>query len=822
MKDEKENIRLTGDNTSSNDEFNRTVAISKADLPGGGDTAADDSDLTRTVVVSKADLPGGGGTSDDGDLNRTVVVSRPDIQKTGTEMTPLRRIAHFGRKKQEIEDIIGGSNISRYTNMKPDTSAKLEAPLSKLDTRYSVLEAFAEGGLATVSVARDRNLRRVVAIKSLKEDAEKKPEVVDAFVAEAKVTAQLDHPAIIPIYGLTSDTKNGIHLSMKLVNGRTLRDYLRNVALNYRLKGIKAFDEAAQLRKRLEIFLRVCDAIAYAHHRDIMHRDLKPENILLGEFMEVYVVDWGLAAPIRKDNSGGDDSKISGTPRYFSPEALRGKPCDARSDIFTLGLILQEIVTLQFAVKGRDEKAYMEHIVTGDLEPIRHLFNWRIDKPLQAIIRKATAYRPEDRYQSVADLADDLRRYMAGLSISADPDNFFTRFVRFSNRHRKEFTVGFLTILLGFAAITAYAIFRQLQVSREMNIQSRAINYIYNRTATVAEHLDVTALQIQEQLLALARISAYLLSHNTAPGENDWQQAFRPNLSEIGKSERGMIYSPYYKRLTSLDYGIYTLAPDADRDRCVAFLRKTSPVLRKMKNIVLGSQTGYNFDPKSYEKLKMDYLYHGFPVRSVFIGTTDGLKLLYPWRGNYPRVIDPRKRKWYQRALEKRGPVWGKPYMDFDSTSGLSIPCSVPIIDLQENFRGVVGLDLSINKLTERILTKGNVGDYVLEKAVINPAGETIFSSLSEYFNKKFDPDKSHGSVEFKTPLFRTQAVRDRILKEGKGFGTFIVDDQDGRKLIYSFAYLEVFDMYFVVVADYRKLTRHIAEAAASNRSTDN
>ena len=78
MKDEKENIRLTGDNTSSNDEFNRTVAISKADLPGGG------------------------GTSDDGDLNRTVVVSRPDIQKTGTEMTPLRRIAHFGRKKQEI------------------------------------------------------------------------------------------------------------------------------------------------------------------------------------------------------------------------------------------------------------------------------------------------------------------------------------------------------------------------------------------------------------------------------------------------------------------------------------------------------------------------------------------------------------------------------------------------------------------------------------------------------------------------------------------------------------------------------------------------
>ncbi|MBO4632726.1 MAG: protein kinase, partial [Lentisphaeria bacterium] len=652
------------------------------------------------------------------DFNRTVVISKPELRKNCTHPTPLHRIApRFIRKKQEIEDLIGGSNISRYTNVKPDTSAQLDAPLSNLDTRYSVLEEFAEGGLATVSIARDRNLRRVVAIKSLKEEAEKKPEVVDAFVAEAKVTAQLDHPAIIPIYGLTGDARKGIHLSMKLVNGRTLRDYLRNITLNYRIKGIKTFDEGAQLRKRLEIFLRVCDAIAYAHHRNIIHRDLKPENIMLGEYMEVYVVDWGLAKVIEKEgDTAAEDTKISGTPRYFSPEALRGKKCDARADIFTLGLILQEIVTLQFAVKGRDEKMYMEHIVSGELEPIRHLFKWRIDKPLQSIIRKATAYRVEDRYQTVSDLSDDLRRYMGGFSISAVPENIFTKFSRWSVRYWKEFVAGVLAVLLVFAAITVYAIFRQLKTAREMNVRSRAVNFIYNRTATVSEHLNITALQIQEQLLALARISAYLLSHNTGVGENSWQQAFRPNLSEIGKTEKGMFYSPYYKRLTSLDYGIYTLAPDADRDKCFEFIKKTSPVLRKMKNIVLGSQSGYNFDPKDYEKLKMDYLYHGFPVRSVFIGTSDGLKLLYPWRGNYPREIDPRRRTWYQSALRKRGPVWGKPYMDFDSTAGLSIPCSVPIIDLQEKFRGVVGLDLSVNKLTDRILKKGNTGNYVIEK----------------------------------------------------------------------------------------------------------
>lgn len=750
------------------------------------------------------------GPEKDECFNRTVVVDKSELRKDSAREIPFRRIVpHFVRKKQELENLIGGSNISRYTNAKPDTSAKLDAPLSKFDTRYSVLEEFAAGGLATVSIARDRNLRRVVAIKSLKEEARKKPEVVDAFVAEAKVTAQLDHPAIIPIYGLTGDGQNGIHLSMKLINGCTLRDYLRNVALNYRIKGIKTFDEAAQLRKRLEIFLRVCDAIAYAHHRNIIHRDLKPENIMLGEYMEVYVVDWGLATALDNAESSAEEPKISGTPRYFPPEALCGKKCDARSDIFTLGLILQEIVTLQCAVKGGDEKICMEHIVTGELEPIRHLFKWRIDKPLQAIIRMATAYRVEDRYQTVADLADDIRRYMAGLSISAAADSILAKFSRWSARYWKEFVAVILAVLLGSATITAHAIFRQLRIAREMNVQSRAMNFINDRTATVSEHLNITALQIQEQLLALARIAAYLLSHNTEDSGNNWEKAFRPNLSEIGKTEQGMFYSPYYKRMTSLDYGIYTLAPDADRDRCFAFIRKISPVLRKMKNIVLGSQSGYNFDPKDYEKLKMDYLYHGFPVRSVFIGTSDGLKLLYPWRGNYPRIIDPRQRAWYQSARQKRGPVWGKPYMDFDSTSGLSIPCSVPIIDLQENFRGVVGLDLSINKLTDRILKKGNIGDYVLEKAVINLEGETIFSSKSEYFNKKFDPEKVHRNVEFKTPLFHTKDIRDRILKGGSSYGTFIVD-RDERKIIYSFAHLEVWNMYFVVVADYNGLVRHV------------
>ena len=751
------------------------------------------------------------------EFNRTIVIQPPERKKrtSRNETTPFHKIMKpFRRRKEEPGDIIGHVDLSHYTDAEPDTSAQLTRPLSQLDSRYSILEERARGGTATVSIARDKNLRRIVAIKSMKKDSEKKTELIDAFVSEAKVTAQLDHPSIIPIYGLTGDDENGVHLIMKLVNGKTLRDYLRNLVLNYRIRGIKVFDEDAMLRRRLELFLRVCDAIAYAHHRNIMHRDLKPENIMIGEYMEVFVMDWGLARIIPKEGEEpSEDEKMSGTPRYFSPEALRGERCDARADIFTLGLILQEITTLQFAVKGKDEKDCMEHIVGGELEPVTHLFGYKIDKPLKAIIRKATAYRPEERYQSVNELSEDIRRYMGGLSTSALPEDIFTRTMRSLHRHRRGFLTFVTALLFGSAAITAYAIFRQLETTREMTLQRQSLNYIYNRTAVVARHLDITALHIQEQLSALSRIAAYLITYNTESDEGK-PPVFRPPMDQIGKTEPGMFYSPYYKRMVSLDYGIRTMAPNSDPEQCKRFTAKVSPVITKMKNIVLGSKTGYRFDLEDYEKLKTDYLYNGFPIRSVFIGSKCGVKLLYPWRGNYSRNIDPRQRDWYRNALGKTGSVWGKPYMDLDSVSGLSIPCSIQIFDLNGRFCGVAGLDVSVNQLTNSILDKGNVGDYVLEKAVINNDGHVIFSTKSEYYNKTFDPEKFHQDAEFKTPLYRTDEIRNRILKRGRDYGTIVVNEGE-ESTVYCYAYLEIFDMFYVVAADYRKLVEHVKNVRA-------
>ena len=378
------------------------------------------------------------GNADPDDLNRTVVMSPSRSDNAGGETASSGDAVPARSAKTEVEDILGGVDINPYISSALDASSRLESILDAVDAKYAMLTEFAQGGTASISIARDRNLRRLVAVKSLKKDTKNIEERLENFVTEAKVTAQLDHPGIIPIYGLFRDDEDGIHLVMKLVDGKTLREYLRNLELNFRMRGIRAFDESVLLRKRLEFFVRVCDTIAYAHHRNVIHRDLKPENIMIGKYMEVYVMDWGLARVIPKRGAPPSaGSMISGTPRYFPPEVLRREPLDLRSDIFTLGLILQEVVTLRYAVGGEDSREIIERILKGKFEPVAHQFGRRIDKPLKTIIRKATAYRPEDRYQTVDALAEDLRRYMGGLSVSAGSDRIWDKLSRLLSPHRR-------------------------------------------------------------------------------------------------------------------------------------------------------------------------------------------------------------------------------------------------------------------------------------------------------------------------------------------------------------------------------------------------
>lgn len=256
---------------------------------------------------------------------------------------------------------------------------------------------------------------------------------MEKFIAEAKLNAQLDHPAIVPLYSLDSDSRNGLHLAMQLINGITLKEYLhrsreRQSKLHY---GQRRYNQL--LKERLEIFLHICDAIEYSHSRHIIHCDLKPDNIMIGRYGEVYVMDWGIAClegTCRKE-------RVEGTPSYMAPESLCDGQMAQRTDIFALGMILNEIATLRRPVFGNDSKEIILRICNGEFEPSTPLDPKRkISPALQAIIEKARAVDPAQRYQSVKLLAADVRHLLFNEEVKACPDSPLQKLVRLMYQHR--------------------------------------------------------------------------------------------------------------------------------------------------------------------------------------------------------------------------------------------------------------------------------------------------------------------------------------------------------------------------------------------------
>ncbi|MCC6213309.1 MAG: protein kinase [Polyangiaceae bacterium] len=271
------------------------------------------------------------------------------------------------------------------------------------------------GGMGRVHPAMDCNLLRPVALKRLDRKLAEVPMYRDGFVAEAQITGQLEHPNIVPVHSLAVSPEGVPYFTMKLVQGRGFDSWMRHPD--------RAPGSTRRLEEGLEIFLKICDAVAYAHHRGVIHRDLKPENVLIADFGQVYLMDWGLARLTKSRPASGEHSQMEapgpvGTPHYMAPEQARGVPSemDERSDVFGLGALLYELVSGRTPYgELRSAKQVLERAVAGQMISIETVtFGMDVSRRLKAIVTRATHADPAQRFQSVVELQEDVRRFLRG------------------------------------------------------------------------------------------------------------------------------------------------------------------------------------------------------------------------------------------------------------------------------------------------------------------------------------------------------------------------------------------------------------------------
>jgi serine/threonine-protein kinase len=315
--------------------------------------------------------------------------------------------------------LISGGVLSRGTGMSSGTELSEQAatvveqsgPESEASVSEESLQAarlqklrlLGKGGMGRVSLAFDPVLDRDVAVKELLGDLATTDSFREDFIREARINGGLHHPAIVPVHALHAGQAGSLMFTMQAVYGKNLGEWLDSTKY--------PVGSPERLEVGLEIFLKICDALAYAHSRGVLHCDLKPENVMVGEYGSYYLMDWGLSRPKVHEAP----PSVRGTPAYMAPEQARNERLDERADIFGLGAILLEMVSGTPPYGHGTAAECLARAIRGEVidvaEAVRDV---GVSPRVCELIRRAVAAKREDRYQSVTELRDDIRAFLLG------------------------------------------------------------------------------------------------------------------------------------------------------------------------------------------------------------------------------------------------------------------------------------------------------------------------------------------------------------------------------------------------------------------------
>jgi serine/threonine protein kinase len=410
-------------------------------------------------------------------------------------------------------------------------------------SRFRILRPHAKGGLGQISVALDQELDRPVALKEIQDRHADDLFSRARFVQEAEITGKLQHPGIIPVYGLGHDASGRPFYAMRFIHGDSLSEAITAFHCDQALKR-DSVARCTRLRELLRRFTDVCNAIAYAHSRGVLHRDLKPGNIMLGPFGETLLVDWGLAKLLEPATSSKPAPEIRepslpiegtvhlsglsgqradtvagslvGTPAYASPEQVSGRLdlLGPASDVYGLGATLYALLTGRPPVESTDLETVLRQVRRGEIPPPRSV-EPAIPRALEAICQKAMALEPADRYPSARALAADVTRWLDDAPVSAYVEPVSVRAGRWIRRHQRLVSSAVAAAMVGLVAMAI----------------------AYSRESRINHKLDQTITQLK-----IARVKDQMSNIlDQFQGSDQDVDRFAVRLEELARLDRGKV-----------------------------------------------------------------------------------------------------------------------------------------------------------------------------------------------------------------------------------------------------------------------------------------
>lgn len=672
--------------------------------------------------------------------------------------------------------------------------------------RFSLSEVIGEGAMGEIVNAKDQDLLRKVAFKKILPDIAKNPKILRSFLTEAQITAQLEHPSIIPIYGLEINNDGEIAYSMKMIKGRTLANLIDEAKEQYEKYG--RVDEDHSLTSLLEHFLKVCDAVHYAHMKGIIHRDLKPDNLMIGSYNEVYVMDWGvsrLAGGATESNTSeeliellvtkeeislAEKGRIIGTPRYMSPQQAAGKndTLDGQSDQFSLGLILFELVTLKKAFNSTKAMELLKKVLKAELEAMVHYHpKGRVPKELKAIINKATARKTDGRYESVEAFSDDIRRFLRGEAVIAQPDTLVQSIFRWMIGHKELTAISVLSLLLISAGISVYNIYQHEQALIRAQIHENKLNQLLHDVTIQSQKINTHFLQIETLLEGLGSVTnALLMQPETQTNE--------PIYITRKLLPTSLQFSNVYKGERSTEHWVSNIAHGANYEDVKPDLAKLIDLNPFFQSIFLKS--AQKPLDKNYSKEEIWDLIgnKGTSIVYAYVGLESGAYIEYPGGLGYMSKYDHRKRPWYIEAKKARQRSWITPYVD-GTGLGLLISCEMPLFDQLKKFQGVAGIDMTFNYVKDHLLSLKN-HPKIQAEYLLDQDGKIILNSKEDQDYKIVNKIREH------KPFHHSNVIKE-IQQKKSGY---LIDDEQ----LIAYYLIDALDWYYVIEGVESKLLENL------------